>query len=45
VDLGPELQKQFLPDSDYANAKTLPLGEMAAQADAVKARWVKEIRR
>lgn len=45
VDLGPELQQQFLPESDYVNAKALPLGEMAAQADAVKARWVKEIRR
>ena len=45
VDLDPELQKQFLPDAEYAKAKTLPLGEMAAQADAVKARWVKEIRR
>lgn len=45
VALDPELQKQFPPESDYTKAKTLPLGEMAAQADAVKARWSKEIKR
>lgn len=45
VDLGPELQKEFPPESSFAKAKTLPLAEMAAQADAVKARWSKEIKR
>lgn len=45
VDLGDELQKQFPPNAAYAKAKMLPLAEMAARADAVKARWSKEIKR
>jgi len=45
VDLGPELQKQFPPESAYAKAITLPLNQMAKNADAVKARWSKEIKR
>ena len=45
VDLGAELQKQFPPESAYAKAITLPLNQMAATADAVKARWSKEIKR
>lgn len=45
VDLGPELRREFPPESSYAKAKTLSLAEMAAQADAVKARWSKEIKR
>lgn len=45
VDLDADLQKQFPPESNYAKAITLPLNEMAANADAVKARWSKEIKR
>jgi len=45
VDLGPDLQKQFPAESAYAKAITLPLAEMATNADAVKARWSKEIKR
>jgi putative spermidine/putrescine transport system substrate-binding protein len=44
VDLGSELAAKFPPASAYAKAKTLPLDQMAANADAVKARWVKEIK-
>ncbi len=44
VDLGGKLKSQFLPESAYAKAVVLPLKEMAANADAVKARWVKEIK-
>jgi putative spermidine/putrescine transport system substrate-binding protein len=44
VDLGPELKKEFLPDSAYARTVVLPLADMAAQSDAVKERWTKEIR-
>ena len=42
--LSPALQSQFLPESAYAKAVVIPLKEMAANADAVKARWVKEIK-
>jgi putative spermidine/putrescine transport system substrate-binding protein len=45
VNLSEELQKEFPPESAYSKAKTLPLAEMAANADAVKARWTKEIKR
>jgi len=45
VNLGADLQKQFPADSAYAKAITLPLAEMATNADAVKARWSKEIKR
>lgn len=44
VDLGAKLKSEFLPESAYAKAVVLPLREMAANADAVKARWVKEIK-
>ncbi len=44
VDLGDKLQQQFLPESDYAKTVVLPLSEMAAQSNAVKERWTKEIR-
>ena len=44
VDLGPKLSQQFLPDSDYTKTVVLPLSEMAAQSNAVKERWTKEIR-
>ncbi len=44
VDLGPKLSGQFLPDSAYAKTVVLPLSEMAAQSNAVKERWTKEIR-
>ena len=44
VDLGPELSKQMLPASAYANAKLLSLSEMADHADAVKARWLKDVK-
>ena len=44
VDLGPKLSGQFLPDTDYTKTVVLPLSEMAAQSNAVKERWTKEIR-
>ncbi len=44
VDLGPDLASKFPPASAYSKARTLPLDQMAANADAVKARWVKEIK-
>ncbi len=44
VDLGPKLSGQFLPDAAYAKTIVLPLSEMAAQSNAVKERWTKEIR-
>lgn len=44
VDLGPELKAKFPPAEAFAKAKALPLSEMAGNADAFKARWVKEIR-
>ena len=43
VNLG-DLSAKFPPASAYAKAVAPPLGEMAANADAVKARWVKEIK-
>ncbi len=45
VDLGGKVQSEFPPESAYAKAKTLPLDQMAANADAVKARWSKQIKR
>jgi putative spermidine/putrescine transport system substrate-binding protein len=39
-----DLAARFLPDQDYALAKSLDLAAMAAAADALKAAWVKEIR-
>ena len=44
VDLGADLQSKFLPDEAYNKPVTVPLAEMAANADAVKARWASEIR-
>lgn len=44
VDLGAELKAKFLPDEAYAKSFVIPLGEMAANAVAVKERWTKEIR-
>lgn len=44
VPLSATLQSEFLPESAYGKAVVLPLQEMAAHADAVKARWVKEIK-
>ncbi len=44
VNLGPQLTKEFLPDAAYTKTVVLPLADMAAQADAVKERWTKEIR-
>ncbi len=44
IPLGPELENEFLPESAYTKAVNLPLSEMAAKADAVKARWSKEIK-
>lgn len=43
VDLG-EMALKFPPASAYAKAVNMPLAEMAANGDAVKARWVKEIK-
>ncbi len=39
------LGDQFLPASAYVKAQALPLAEMAAKGDEIKARWVKEIRK
>ena len=44
LDLGPELRAQFPPEEAYAKARAIPLAEMAAQADSVKARWAKEVK-
>ena len=44
VDLGSKLSGEFLPDADYAKTVVLPLSEMAAQSNAVKERWTKEVR-
>jgi putative spermidine/putrescine transport system substrate-binding protein len=41
--LSKELQDKFLPDSAYAKTVVIPLSEMADHADAVKARWTKDI--
>jgi len=38
------LAKQFLPDEDYARAKSLDLAAMAGAADALKKAWLDEIR-
>ena len=43
VDLG-TMASQFPPASAYAKAVAPPLSEMAANADAVKARWIKEVK-
>ena len=43
VNLG-ELGPKFPPASAYSKAVAPPLNEMAAKADAVKARWVKEVK-
>ncbi len=43
VNLG-ELAAKFPPASAYRKAVAPPLNEMAANADAVKARWVKEVK-
>ncbi len=45
VELKPELTKEFPPDSAYAKAIVLPLEEMASQADQVKERWLKEVKK
>ncbi len=44
VELPPDLAAKFPPKSAYAKARTLPLAEMAEKADAVKARWLSEIK-
>lgn len=44
VDLPAELKSKFLPASAYKKTVVLPLSEMAANADAVKQRWIKEIK-
>jgi putative spermidine/putrescine transport system substrate-binding protein len=44
VSLPAELQAQFLPPDAYKKAVVIPLAEQAANADAVKQRWVKEIK-
>ncbi len=44
VNLPPELRRQFLPADAYKKAVVLPLAEQAANADAVKQRWIREIK-
>jgi len=44
VNLPQELQHQFLPAYAYKKALVIPLAEQAANADAVKQRWIKEIK-
>ncbi len=44
VTLSEKLKSEFLPDSEYLKVTVLPLSEMAARADAVKKRWMDEIR-
>ena len=43
VRLDPALAAKFPPKEAYAKAIALPLDQMAAQADAIKKRWEKEI--
>ncbi len=43
VSLPTKMQGEFLPASAYAKSKVIPLSEMAANADAIKQRWLKEI--
>jgi putative spermidine/putrescine transport system substrate-binding protein len=40
----PEVEKNFLPTSDYARVENLDLGEMAAASDALKRAWQERIR-
>ena len=44
VDLPADLKAKFPPAEAYAKAVLLPLDEMAANADAVKAHWSQEIK-
>ncbi|MEO6326951.1 MAG: extracellular solute-binding protein [Thermoanaerobaculia bacterium] len=44
VDLGADLKGKFLPASVYQRAVVIPLADMAANADAVKQRWLKEVK-
>jgi putative spermidine/putrescine transport system substrate-binding protein len=44
VKMPPQLQQQFLPTDAYKKALVIPLSEQAANADAVKQRWVREIK-
>jgi len=44
VSLSAEMQQKFLPSEAYKKALVIPLAEQAANADAVKQRWVKEIK-
>lgn len=43
VKLPAALREKFPSKAAYAKAKVLPLGEQAAQADAIKKRWEREI--
>ena len=43
VKLDALLRAKFPPKSSYAKAKTLPLDQLAVQADGIKKRWEKEI--
>ena len=40
----PNVAAKFLPDADYAKARTLDLGAMAKVADALKKAWLDEVR-
>ena len=44
VDLPPDLKAKFPPDAAYAKARVLPLKEMSDNADAVKRRWLRDVR-
>jgi putative spermidine/putrescine transport system substrate-binding protein len=44
VNLPPELQREFLPADAYRKTVVIPLAAQAANADAVKQRWVREIK-
>lgn len=39
-----DLAAKFLPDADYARARSLDLAAMAGAADALKAAWLEQIR-
>ena len=44
VKLPSELEREFLPADAYRKTVVIPLSEQAANADAVKQRWVREVK-
>jgi putative spermidine/putrescine transport system substrate-binding protein len=44
VDLGADMKAKLLPAEAYRKSVVIPLSEMAANADAVKQRWMKDVK-